>query len=115
MRNTLVGALQATAQAIPQMITQGQDPTGLVKQIADVIKARQKGVSIEDAINEVFTPEQPPVGAPQVEQMSPAPAAPAGGALPPQGSAGRPDIQTLLASLTSGGKASASARTSVRR
>ena len=115
MRNTLVGALQATAQAIPQMITQGQDPTGLVKQIADVIKARQKGVSIEDAINEVFTPEQPPVGAPQVEQMSPAPAAPAGGALPPQGGAGRPDIQTLLASLTSGGKASASARTSIRR
>ena len=115
MRNTLVGALQATAQAIPQMITQGQDPTGLVKQIADVIKARQKGVSIEDAINEVFTPEQPPAGAPQVEQMSPAPAAPVGGALPPQGGAGRPDIQTLLASLTSGGKASASARTSVRR
>ena len=115
MRNTLVGALQATAQAIPQMITQGQDPTGLVKQIADVIKARQKGVSIEDAINEVFTPEQPPVGAPQVEQMSPAPAAPAGGALPPQGGASRPDIQTLLASLTSGGKASASARTSIRR
>ncbi len=115
MRNTLVGALQATAQAIPQMITQGQDPTGLVKQIANVIKARQKGVSIEDAINEVFTPEQPPAGAPQVEQMSPAPAAPVGGALPPQGGAGRPDIQTLLASLTSGGKASASARTSVRR
>ena len=115
MRNTLVGALQATAQAIPQMITQGQDPTGLVKQIADVIKARQKGVSIEDAINEVFTPEQPPAGAPQVEQMSPAPAAPVGGALPPQGGAGRPDIQTLLASLTAGGKASASARTSIRR
>ena len=115
MRNTLVGALQATAQAIPQMITQGQDPTGLVKQIADVIKARQKGVTIEDAINEVFTPEQPPAGAPQVEQMSPAPAAPVGGALPPQGGAGRPDIQTLLASLTAGGKASASARTSIRR
>ena len=111
MRNTLIGALQASAQAIPQMITQGQDPTSLVKQIADVIKARQKGVSIEDAINEVFTPEQPPAGAPQVEQPSPAPAAPAGGA--PMG--GAPDIQTLLSSLTSSGKASASARTSVRR
>jgi len=111
MRNTLIGALQASAQAIPQMITQGQDPTSLVKQIADVIKARQKGVSIEDAINEVFTIEQPPAGAPSVEQPSPAPAAPAGGA--PMG--GPPDIQTLLSSLTSSGKASASARTSVRR
>ena len=111
MRNTLIGALQASAQAIPQMITQGQDPTSLVKQIADVIKARQKGVSIEDAINDVFAPEQPPAGAPQVEQPSPAPAAPAGGA--PMG--GPPDIQTLLSSLTSSGKASASARTSVRR
>jgi hypothetical protein len=112
MRNTLIGALQASAQAIPQMITQGGDPTSLVKQIADVIKARQKGVSIEDAINEVFTPEQPPAGAPQVEQPSPAPAAPAGGA--PMGGP-PPDIQTLLSSLTSSGKASASARTSVRR
>jgi len=114
MRNTLIGALQASAQAIPQMITQGQDPTSLVKQIADVIKARQKGVSIEDAINEVFTIEQPPAGAPasMVEQPSPAPAAPAGGA--PMGGP-PPDIQTLLSSLTSSGKASASARTSVRR
>jgi hypothetical protein len=112
MRNTLIGALQASAQAIPQMITQGQDPTSLVKQIADVIKARQKGVSIEDAINEVFTIEQPPAGAPSVEQPSPAPAAPAGGA--PMGGP-PPDIQTLLSSLTSSGKATASARTSVRR
>jgi len=112
MRNTLIGALQASAQAIPQMITQGGDPTSLVKQIADVIKARQKGVSIEDAINEVFTIEQPPAGAPSVEQPSPAPAAPAGGA--PMGGP-PPDIQTLLSSLTSSGKASASARTSVRR
>jgi len=112
MRNTLIGALQASAQAIPQMITQGGDPTSLVKQIADVIKARQKGISIEDAINEVFTIEQPPAGAPSVEQPSPAPAAPAGGA--PMGGP-PPDIQTLLSSLTSSGKASASARTSVRR
>ena len=116
MRNTLVSALQATSQAIPQMITQGQDPTKLVTQIADVIKARQKGVSIEDAIKDVFAIEEPPAGVGQVEQMSPAPAAPAGGATPPgQPGAGVPDIQTLLASLTSSGKATASARTSLRQ
>jgi len=116
MRNTLVSALQATSQAIPQMITQGQDPTKLVTQIADVIKARQKGVSIEDAIKDVFAIEEPPAGVGQVEQMSPAPAAPVGGAMPSgQPGAGVPDIQTLLASLTSSGKATASARTSVRQ
>jgi hypothetical protein len=116
MRNTLVAALQATSQAIPQMITQGQDPTMLVTQIADVIKARQKGVSIEDAIKDVFAIEEPPAGVGQVEQMSPAPAAPAGGATPPgPPGAGVPDIQTLLASLTSSGKATASARTSLRQ
>jgi hypothetical protein len=117
MRNALVGSLQAYTQAIPQMAASGGDPSDIVKKIADVIKARQKGVAIEDAINEVFTPELPPAGAPTVEQPSPAPAAPAGGALPPQmgGGQGQPDIQTLLSSLTSGGKASASARTSMRR
>ena len=119
MRNTLVSALQATSQAIPQMITQGQDPTLLVTQIADVIKARQKGVSIEDAIKDVFAIEQPPAGVEQVEQMSPAPDALAGGAMAPGGPGGpgegAPDIQTLLASLNSSGKGTASARTSVRR
>ena len=114
MRNTLVSSLQASAQAIPQMIAQGGDPTEIVTKIADVISARQKGVAIEDAIRTVFTPELPPAGAPSVEQPSPAPAAPAGGALP--GGPQQPqDIQTLLSSLTSGGKAAASARTSMRR
>ena len=114
MRNTLVSSLQASAQAIPQMIAQGGDPTEIVTKIADVISARQKGVAIEDAIRTVFTPELPPAGASSVEQPSPAPAAPAGGALP--GGPQQPqDIQTLLSSLTSGGKAAASARTSMRR
>jgi hypothetical protein len=114
MRNTLVSSLQASAQAIPQMIAQGGDPTEIVTKIADVISARQKGVAIEDAIRTVFTPELPAAGAPTVEQPSPAPAASAAGAL--GGGPQQPqDIQTLLASLTSGGKASASARTSMRQ
>jgi hypothetical protein len=115
MRNALVSSLQASAQAIPQMIAQGGDPTNIVKKIADVIKKRQKGASIEDAIDDVFAPELPPAGAPMVEQPSPAPAAPAGGALPMGPGAAQPDLQTLLSSLTSSGKASASARTSIRR
>ncbi len=115
MRNALVSSLQASAQAIPQLIASGGDPTTIVKQIAEVITLRQSGKSIEDAINEVFAPEElPAAGAPTVEQPSPAPAAPAAGALP-AGPGGQPDIQTLLSSLTAGGRASASARTSMRR
>ncbi len=109
MRKSLVQSLQAYTQAIPQMAVQGADPSTIIKKIADVIKSRQKGVPIEDAVEEVFAPELPPAGAPQVEQMSPAPAAPVGGASQP------PSLQTLLSSLSAGGEASASARTAIRR
>jgi hypothetical protein len=109
MRKALVQSLQAYTQAIPQMAVQGADPSTIIKKIADVIKSRQKGVPIEDAVEEVFAPELPPAGAPQVEQMSPAPAAPVGGAPQP------PSLQTLLSSLSAGGEASASARTAIRR
>jgi hypothetical protein len=113
MRNALVGSLQAYTQAIPQLAASGGDASDIVKKIAQVIKARQKGISIEDAIEDIFTPELPPAGAQMVEQTSPAPAGPVGG-LPsqaPQGSG----LQSLLSSLSSGGRASASARTVVRR
>jgi hypothetical protein len=109
MRNALVASLNASAQAIPQLVAQGGDPTTIVKKLADVIRLRQRGTQIEDAINDVFAPELPPAGAApsQVEQPSPAPAAaPAGGT---------PSLQSLLSSLTMGGTASASARTINRR
>ena len=110
MRNALISSLNASAQAIPQLIANGGDPTTIVKKIAEVIRMRQKGTQIEDAINDVFAPELPPAGeAPMVEQPSPAPAAaPAGGA-PPAG------LQSLLSSLTMGGTANASARTVTQR
>jgi hypothetical protein len=114
MRNSLIGSLQAYTQAIPQIATQGGDPSQIVVKIADVIKARQKGVAIEDAIEQIFKPELPPAGAPQVEQMSPAPVAASVGGLPTQPEQGG-GLQSLLSSLTSGGQASASARTVVRR
>ena len=115
MRNSLLGALGAYTQAIPQMATQGMDPSDIIIKISDVIKARQKGVAIEDAIEEIFKPEElPPTGATQVEQTSPAPAAPVGGIPSPQPEQGG-GLQSLLSSLTAGGQASASARTVVRR
>ena len=124
MRTALLSSLTAYTQAIPQMATQGQDASEVVRKIAAVIKARQKGQALEDAIEATFAPQQqvPPAGAPanSVEQPSPAPEGmPAGGALPgmpPMGGApqGQPDIQTLLSSLSGEGTANASVRTSRR-
>jgi hypothetical protein len=123
MREALVGSLQQMTQAIPQMAMQGQDPSNLVRQIADVIKARKKGVSIEEAIEDVFTPENPPAGAAEsVEQ--PVPSAPGeppvGGApgVPPEGMPlppAKPELQTLLSTMTGSGAARSSAQISNKR
>lgn len=115
MRKALVSSMQSYAQAIPQMAMQGQDPTKIVQQFAEVIKARKAGKPIEEAIEAVFTPEEPPAGAqPTVEQPVPAaPGAPVGGAqpqLPPQD-----QMQTLLSRLSGGGQASSSVQTEQRR
>ena len=118
MRTALIGAMQAYSQAIPQMAVQGQDPTEIVKKIAEVIKARQKGRTLEDAIEDIFAPELPPAGEQEmVEQTSPAPEQPVGGPtpMPPQGEESAPDIQSLLSSLSSTGKGTASARRVIRR
>ena len=123
MRTALLGGITAMAQAIPAMATQGQDPSDMVNKIAAVIKARQKGQALEDAIEATFTPQQPvpPAGAPtQVEQPSPAPTGvPAGGALAPEApmapqEEAAPDIQTILASLSASGRTSGRASTTAR-
>jgi hypothetical protein len=119
MRTALLGSLTALGQAIPQMVASGQDASGLVNKIAAVIKARQKGQALEDAIEATFAPQQPvpPAGeASMVEQPSPAPAAPPvggspSGELPPEAA---PDIQTILSSLTASGKAGGRAVTTAR-
>jgi len=115
MRNALVGSLQAYTQAIPQMAASGGDASDIVKKIAQVIKARQKGISIEDAVEDIFAPELPPAGAQQVEQMSPAPEVASVGGLPPQQPEQGGGLQSLLSSLSASGRANASARTVVRR
>jgi hypothetical protein len=118
MRTALLSSLQAYTQAIPQIAASGGDPSQIVSKIAQVIKARQKGQAIEDAIEEIFPEQQqvPPAGAPMVEQPSPAPAAPAGGALIPGPEAGgAPDILSLLSGITGAGQPTASVRTIRRR
>ena len=110
MRENLTVAITATAQAIPAMVAQGQDPSALIRNIADVIERRRKGESIEDAALAVFTPPQPeqpmqPETAPPgtqgpVEQAPPSPATPgqpSGGA--PQQAAPAQDLASILATM----------------
>jgi hypothetical protein len=122
MRAALIGSLQAYAQAIPQIAAQGGDPSDIVNKIAEVIRQRQKGIAIEDAISEVFAIENPPAGgAPSVEQPSvpSAPGAPVGGSQPEQPIEAqvqqRPELQSLLSNLNMAGKTNASVRTVNRR
>lgn len=116
MRDSLLGSITAYTQAIPQMAASGGDASEVVRKIAAVIKARQKGQALEDAIEATFAPQQqvPPAGAQSmVEQPSPAPAgAPAGGAPSPEAgpiAPGQPapDVQSILSSLTASGKTNA--------
>jgi len=118
MRQALLVSLQQYTQAIPQIAATGGDPSQIVSKIAQVIKARQKGQAIEDAIEEIFAPEPqvPPAGAApsMVEQPSPAPAGtPVGGAPSPVEQV--PDVLSLLSGITGGGEPTASVRTIRRR
>ena len=110
MRDNLNASMAALATAIPQLATQGQDPSKLVTDIAEVIKERQRGTQIEDAVKKVFTPEPPapqvtPGGSPMapVEQTVPQAPAAATPGVPPTETAGQPqaapDIATLLSQL----------------
>jgi len=110
MRASLLSGITAMAQAIPAMATQGGDPASIVSKIAGVISARQKGQSLEDAIADIFAPQQPVpsagVATPTTEQPSPVQgSAPAGGP-PMEAPTPPPDVQTILSSLTGTGKAS---------
>ena len=121
MRTALLGSLTQYTQAIPAMAAEGGNAAEVVQKIAAVIKARQKGQALEDAIEEVFAPAEqvPPAGAAEqmVEQPSPAPlGGPVGGALSPgEQQGGAPDIMSLLSGLTGGGEPTASVRTIRRR
>ena len=125
LRDALVAAVGGYAQAIPTLASQGQDPSKAIYAIAQAIKGRQKGESIEDVIEQAFTPQESPEVAAAGEAPAPGQAPTGGpsgqeGQLPEglqasgrlsgvapgqQGMApgGRPALQTLLAGLSSSG------------
>lgn len=115
------------------MAQQGMDPTQTLRNAAQIIELREKGVPIHKAILDTFqTPPPPPAPPSGGAQGEPGAPGPAGGSGPPpgmnpgtgmpmgtapgqaeMGPGGKPDLQTLLAGLTSSGSPNLSA--SVRR
>lgn len=117
-RDALKQAVFGVGQALPEMVAQGQDPTTTINQMAALIAALQKGVSIEDAAIAAFQPPPPPppdpnappggAGAVGPDGSTPgiAPNGQVSGVAPGQageGPGGRPGLQALLAGLTSSG------------
>ena len=106
MRDSLKASVSALAQAIPQMVMQGQDPMKIVEKMASVIDERKKGTPLEDAVAKAFKPEPAPKQ-PEMQPGQPAPAEPGpqemGGGGMPQAPQGRPAMQELLAGLTGSG------------
>ena len=114
MRDSLRLAVAQYAQAIPALAAQGQDPSEIISRLAQVIQGRQKGLQLETVIEKAFAPKEQPV-APEMPMMPGAPGTPAagaapvpasqptpeqGGAAPAAGPEQRPDIATLLASIS---------------
>ena len=140
LRDALIQAVSGYAQALPAMVSQGQDPSKILTAMASIIHGRQKGTPIEETIEEAFAPNEPTEVSPEVAAAGEAQGAPgqaptgepSGQGQLPEGLAasgrmqgvapgqegmapgGRPALQTLLAGLSSSGNAQMSAGT-IRR
>ena len=111
MRDALGASLQSLTQAIPQLASQGQDPSSVISKIASVITLKKNGLTIEDAVTQAFSPEEAespnapesptePPEAPEAQPgqpVAPGPEnAPEGVTAPPSGT---PDVASILSQL----------------
>lgn len=139
MREYIKQGIAGYVQSIPALAQQGMDPSGPVLKAAMIVRGIQKGDSIEDVVMAAFAPTPPPQAPPPPEAPGGAPGAPPGGPMGPGGPGGdgglnpsglmqgvapgqagmapggRPDLTTMLAGLTGGGKAQMSASVSRKR
>jgi hypothetical protein len=102
MRDSLKASISSLAQAIPMMVSQGQDPMSIVEKMATVIDERKKGTALEDAVAKAFKPEPAPQQPEAPEMGQPEQPMGMGGEMP-QMPQGRPPMQELLAGLTGSG------------
>jgi len=138
MRQALRQAVAGYAQAIPVLAQNGQDPGEILARLATIIEGRQKGRPIEEVVAEAFAPEEPPPGMVESPDAGAAPVPGAPGEAPMPGGdnmegidatgrlrgvapgqeglppGGRPDLNFLLAGLTSRGEPNLSAAVSRR-
>jgi len=108
----LKSGTQQMMASVGTLALQGQDPVDLLTKLAKVIKLREDGRPVHEAVLDAFKPVEAPVTAAQgfpgpspQPGMGGAPAGPGG----PQG--GQPDMMQLLTSLKSGGGANMNVRT----
>jgi hypothetical protein len=123
-REALLQATMAYSQAIPQMLSNGQDPSQAVASLAAIVRGISAGGAIEDVIASVFAPpDADPAGQPDQDPanaqdpMADAAGGGPGGPIPTGGQAagpggspadptqvdGRPDLASMMAGLTSRG------------
>lgn len=125
MRKSLLQSFEMSAQSIPQMIAQGQDPSSIIYKISTVIAERRGGKSIEDVAKELFKPAPPPApeatepgestdtSAEEQQQGEPNMLGQMPGAQDQGGQAPAtpPNIQEIVARIASSGKSGASVTT----
>lgn len=123
MRDSIMQGLAALAQSIPAMVANGQDPTAIVKGVADITARLEKGEALEDVVREVFAPAPAPEDAAASQDQSGDAGAPAGegdgsasgfgpNGMPSGLTSGeavggqneRPDLQMMFAGLTGTGQ-----------
>jgi hypothetical protein len=109
MRDSLKSSISQLAAAIPQMVSQGQDPMQIVEKMAVVIDERKRGTPLEDAVAKAFKKEPEPEQPQSPEMAQPEQPMGMGGGMP-QMPQGRPAMQELLAGLTGGGNPNLAAR-----
>ncbi len=114
MSDALKQGVQAAMAAIPQMALQGMDPIQPLTQMAELMKLRERGVPIQDAVLKAFTPKEAPQGPqnPLEAMMGGSPqGGPAGAPAGPEAAGGGRDVMQMLASLRGNGQPNMNVRT----
>lgn len=125
LTDALKQMLAQTAMSVPAMAAQGMDPTDTLTKLAKVMKERESGKPLHEAILQAFTPPKPPPGAeaPQTPpQGPPGMGGPPGPPGAPQGPPGammgqqpqQQDIMKMLSGL-SGGSGAPNLQANVQR
>lgn len=104
LRSALLSSVGALAQSVPALAQQGGNPMEILTQLGEIIKLRQKGKTIEDAVSIALTPPEPSPEEQAMMEQEQGMGGPPG--LPPGmggGGGQQPmDVMSLLAGLNGG-------------